>query len=1144
MKKNVLNLLACWAFTFTFSNPSEIFGQSLDLQKPKTYSVGVAKIDVTPDYPVRLNGYFARTNESEGIIQHLFAKALAIGTDQETPAVLISLDNCIIPGYLRDELLKRLTQHKIVSAKFAICTSHTHSAPKLAGAADNIFGKGLLSEEQAHIDRYTKELIDKMEHVAVAALKNRCPSQLFWGKTKTDFAVNRRTKNGPVDHDLPVLKITEQDGKIRALLVNYACHCTTLGPEPNQICGDWAGYAQEYLEQNFPGAIAMIAIGCGADANPSPRPGVNFAKQHGQSINSAVAELLKKNLTPLQGKLEGHIKKIFLPFDTLPTRAEWEDKAKKNDPAGYQARKNLARMDRGEKLPAEIPYLEQTWNFGNELAMVFLSGEVVVDYSLRLKKEFDPSRLWINAYANNVPCYIPSKRILQEGGYEGGGAMVYYDLPAKLGPETEEKIIGAVHELIPKNFLFDEKKAELEKKKLEFPDPQSPEEALKSFLPKPDFTVDLVASEPLIVDPVAIDFTTDGKLLVLEMRDYPSGMPSGNALAGSAGRGPAPDGGPPFGLNPNTHLKPPGPRPDGAGGPPALPIPGGRVKILEDKNHDGKFDQATLFLDGLSFPTGLMQWRKGVLICAAPDIFYAEDTDGDGKADVIKKLFTGFATHNYQARVNSLRWGLDNWVYGSGGLFGGKIHSEITGQDIPCSGRDFRFRPDTGEFESAGGISQQGRVRDDFGNWFGCDNSTLLWNFPLPEKYIRRNLRVTAPEPRVSVGQEAEANLLFPTSRTLERFNNPDSANRTTSACGVEIYRDELFGENFYGNSFIGEPVHNLVHRYLVQPDGVSFIAHRPEDEKHSEFLSSTDNWFRPVETRTGPDGALWIVDMYRFVIEHPKWIPAERLAQLDVRAGDDKGRIYRVYPKNAKLRELQNLTKRSTEMLVAVLATPNGTARDLIHRELFQRADSSALEPLKKLAATTKNPAVKIQALSILEGLNGLTPEIVGAALNDANNFVRENAIRLCEPFLRRSGRQSLPLAHAVENLKNDPDVRIRFQLALSLGEWNDPRAGKVLSELAKNDLDNPWIRAAVLSSASQFPGEILQSILTLSPEVPARNEMVGQLIATAASSEIPKVFESILVAIAPTKNQTIALWQLTALASLQEALDHKKLS
>ena len=1068
-----------------------------------TYIVGVAKVDVTPDYPVRLNGYLARNGESDGILQHIYAKALAIGNDKEGPAVLISLDNCILPGYLRGELLGRLAKRKITSDKFAIAVSHTHSAPKLTGAADNIFGKDIPAAEQAHIDRYTRELIDKLEQVVISALKNREPSILSWGKTTATFAANRRTKGGPVDHDVPLLRVTDKSGKkVRALLVNYACHCTTLGAEPNQICGDWAGYTQEFLERGFPGTIAMTIVGCGADSNPAPRGTVDLVKQHGQSIATAVQELLSKNLTPLHGKLEGRTKQISLPFDTMPTRQEFEAKAADTNAhfaIAYHARKQLARLDRGEKLQSELPYLVQTWNFGDELALVFLPGEVVVDYSLRLKKEFDAARLWVNGYANDVPCYIPSKRVWREGGYEGGGAMIYYDRPTRLAENAEELIISAVHDLMPKTFLLDEKKAALEQHKLEYPDPKSPEKALKSFHTKPGFTVGLVANEPQIVDPVAIDFSTDGKLWVLEMRDYPSGM-DGN-----------------------------------------FKVPGGRVKLLEDRNGDGKFERATVFLDKLSFPTGLMQWRKGVLICAAPDIFYAEDTNGDGKADVVKKLFTGFATHNFQARVNSLRWGLDNWVYGSGGLFGGKIHSEITGKDIECSGRDFRFNPDTGELESSSGVSQQGRVRDDFGNWFGCNNSVLLLHFPLPEKYLRRNLHVTSPEPGIALGQDADPNLLFPASRTLERFNVPNSANRTTSACGVESYRDELLGKSFYGNSFSGEPVHNLVHRYEVKNDGITFVAHRPEDEKKSEFLASTDNWFRPVETRTGPDGALWVVDMYRFVIEHPKWIPAERLAKLDVRAGEDKGRIFRVYPKEIKLRSVPNLARMKTAQLVAAMETGNGTERDLVHRELFQRADRAAVEPLMKLVQATKNPGVKIQTLSALEGLKGLTTEVVVSALRDSSEPVREQALRLSEPFLRSRNNQ---VGEAVLKLTKDSAVRIQFQLALSLGEWNDARAGAALGNLLKTHSADPWFRAAILSSASYFPGEILQAVLPLPPQTTGRDEAINALVATAASSENSAVFESTLIAIAPQKNQPLASWQLAALASLQEALHRKNLS
>ena len=305
---------------------------------------------------------------------------------------------------------------------------------------------------QLHVATYTAELTDAIEKVALDALKNRAPSRLGWAQGKAGFAANRRTKGGPVDHDLPVLTASDANGKLQALFLNYACHCTTLGGEFNQICGDWAGYAQEFLERNHPGATVLVAIGCGADANPQPRPGIDLAKQHGNEIATNVNQLLSRTLTPISDKLECRAKQIDLPFDTPPTRAEWEARAKQNDYVGYHARWSLAKLGRGETLPTKLPYLVQAWNFGNDLAIIFLPGEVVVDYSLRLKKEFDATRLWVNAYANDVPCYIPSERILEEGGYEGGGAMTYYGLPTRLAPGVEKLIINTVQELLPADF--------------------------------------------------------------------------------------------------------------------------------------------------------------------------------------------------------------------------------------------------------------------------------------------------------------------------------------------------------------------------------------------------------------------------------------------------------------------------------------------------------------------------------------------------------------------------------------------------------------------------------------------------------------------------------------------------------------------
>ena len=365
------------------------------------------------------------------------------------------MDNTGVPASIRNAVVERLQKSKrINSDRVALCSSHSHTAPCLAGNLPTLFGEPIPPEHQAHIDRYTRELIDALEKVALEALKNRRPGQLSWGQGRAGFAANRRTKGGPVDHDLPLLVVTDAQDKLRAILANYACHCTTLGVETNVLCGDWAGYAQEYLERDHPEAIALIAIGCGADSNPEPRSSLALAQQHGQEIATAVNQLLAHTLTPVRGKLACRAKQIELPFAKLPTRLEWERKAAQTNYEGYYARVNLAKLDHGQPLLTQLPYLVQTWNFGDALALVFLPGEVVVDYSLRLKKEFDSTRLWVNAYANDAPCYIPSERILKEGGYEGGGAMVYYDKPAPLAPGVEQSIVSAVHELLPKSFLF------------------------------------------------------------------------------------------------------------------------------------------------------------------------------------------------------------------------------------------------------------------------------------------------------------------------------------------------------------------------------------------------------------------------------------------------------------------------------------------------------------------------------------------------------------------------------------------------------------------------------------------------------------------------------------------------------------------
>jgi Neutral/alkaline non-lysosomal ceramidase, N-terminal len=413
---------------------------------------GIARQDITPTYPIRLSGYGGRRDETSEVVHPLWAKALAFQHGASPPAVLITVDNLGVPATMVDEVAARLAQSSgLARERLAVCSTHTHTAPCLTNVAPTLFSEPIPAPHQAHIDRYTRELTDSLAKVARAALADLRPAHLHWGQGSVDFAKNRRTPGGPVDHDLPLLRVTAPDGELRAVLVNYACHCTAL--DDNKLSGDWAGYAQIHLERAHPGAVAMVAIGCGADANPEPRTGHEFAEQQGRAIAQEVERVLKTELRPVEADLSAQRQVIALPFDTLPTKAEWEERARQPGAVGYHAQVQLARLTAGQSLPTELPYAIQTWSFGDALTMVFLPGEVMVDYSLRLKRELDRSRLWVNAYSNDVPCYIPSRRILDEGGYEGSDAMVYYDRPTRLAQAVEELIVGTVRGLVPPSIV-------------------------------------------------------------------------------------------------------------------------------------------------------------------------------------------------------------------------------------------------------------------------------------------------------------------------------------------------------------------------------------------------------------------------------------------------------------------------------------------------------------------------------------------------------------------------------------------------------------------------------------------------------------------------------------------------------------------
>jgi neutral ceramidase len=429
------------------------------------FVVGVAAVDITPAEPIRLTGYGNRTSPTSVVNQRLRAKALAFGADQQQPSVLITTDLIGVSAAIVDAVARRLEPAEIDRARLAITASHTHTGPSISGMLPHIFSSPITTDEARVIDRYSTELTDKLAGVALAALADRRPARVEWGQGTARFAANRRVlkdgkwtafgiePGGPVDRDLPMLAVRAPDGALRAVLVNYACHATTFGGNDNFIHGDWPGSAQTMIEQRFPNAVALVSVGAGADANPNPRGGgIQDVERHAREVASEVERLLGTPLTRITAPPTGRLQALQIAFSRIPSRSEWEAQAAGKDAIAHHARAVLARLDKGTAIPTTAPYRVQTWTFGRELAMVFLAGEVVSDYSLRLKRELDGTRLWVTAYANDVPFYVASRRMIPEGGYEVDRSMTYYGQPSALAADTEDRIIGTVREMLAGTF--------------------------------------------------------------------------------------------------------------------------------------------------------------------------------------------------------------------------------------------------------------------------------------------------------------------------------------------------------------------------------------------------------------------------------------------------------------------------------------------------------------------------------------------------------------------------------------------------------------------------------------------------------------------------------------------------------------------
>lgn len=568
--------------------------------------------------------------------------------------------------------------------------------------------------------------------------------------------------------------------------------------------------------------------------------------------------------------------------------------------------------------------------------------------------------------------------------------------------------------------------------------PREPAEALKSFALRPGLRIELAASEPLVVDPIAMSFDENGRLFVIEMRDYSERR--------------------------DERL--------------------GRVRLLEDTDGDGRMDKSTIYAENLPWPTALLCYGGGVFVGSTPDIFYFKDTDGDGKADESRLVFSGFGATvqrlNVQALLNSFTWGLDNRIHGASGGNGGIVRCPDHPDRPPVELRnsDFSFDPRTLEFRLENGGGQYGMTFDNFGRKFVCSNSAHIRQVMYERDWVLPNMTHALPSPALDIPVDGPAGPVFRTSpdepwrvlRTKWRLAGlvpgPIESGKPsgffTSATGLTIYRGDAIPE-LAGDAIVADVGSNLVHRKKLRPNGAAFAAERAPDEKDREFLTSTDLWFRPVSFANGPDGALYLADMYREVIEHPWSIPETIKQHLDLNSGNDRGRIYRIVPEGFKQPKPPKLGELNTPNLVKLLAHPNGWHRDTAARLLYERQDTNAL-PF--LTAKTDSALASLHALHALRSLGqtNLVVEALTFGLRSQKTDVLEALLRLA---IASGFSSALP-----QQLAENPSPAIRALYAWALAR-QDPTSSAKKAHLEKMlaGASDSWERHAIQAALSVDP-------------------------------------------------------------------------
>ncbi|MBX3422338.1 MAG: neutral/alkaline non-lysosomal ceramidase N-terminal domain-containing protein [Pirellulaceae bacterium] len=1131
--------------------------------RERVFQAGAAAVSITPEnLPVHSAGSMT-PRLARAVHDDLFARCLVLD-DGQMQIALVTCDSCMLPRELMDVAKELAQQQTGIPTENILCSAtHTHSAvcavPVFQSPAD---------------EPYVAYLTKQIAKAIATAHAHRQPARIGWGVGNApqhvfnrrwhmrpgvantdpfDAGTDRVRMNppanhrellrpaGPTDPEVSVLAVQSLEGHPLAIWANYSLHYVG-GIPGDSLSADYFGYfAQEvarHIQPDTKGTplIAAMTNGTSGDIN-----NVNFFetttnRQPLQQIHVVAGDLARVvhgvyQRIPFHDWVPLAMRQSKLTVGVRKPSPEEVSKAKDTlESAGPAPWSKLNAIYANETVhladfPDHVEILLQAIRIG-DLGIVSSPCETFVETGLAIKQLSPLRPTFTIELANGYNGYLPTPQQHALGGYETWRAKSSY-----LSVDAEPQIRQALLNLLQTVSTPEQPRVDTGAKQpapirdalttiestrggrhwVDTPiqPPLRPEESLADFLVEPGLRVELVAAEPLVMDPVWIAFDEHGRMFVAEYADYPTG--------------PTDDDSPPL----------------------------SRVVMLLDEDGDGQMDRRHVFADQLDFAHSLMPYLGGLLVGAKTEILYLKDTDGDHRADVRETLFSGFTPPHPQMQIGCPQWGMDNWIYftyGSGDI---SLHEHSTiraagvGSPTPTAtapgntsiklvNQDFRFSPLSFGFGAASGFGQFGNTFDQWGRRLLCTNRNPIIHAPIELELLSRNPLVAPPPQQYDVAPSGANSRVFP--RVKMKSNYLSHAGTYTSACGTTAYVGDQLGAQFDNSVLVCEPIGHLVSRYVLEPNGAALAANRARPSQ--EFLTSTDTWFRPVSLANGPDGTLYLADMYRLWVEHPQFLPAEVAQRLDWQAGKDRGRIWRIVSADHRNLPVALTSTPSNCQAVNMLGDSNGWRRELAQRLIVERNAIELAPQLRGWIRQDSNAHAAQRSLWILDGFQQLEPTDVQAGLNSKHEFVRQDSVRLAARFCDNSN-----VAESVLAAASDASPYVRLWCGLTLGQLRDIRVPGALARLATTHPLDDLTVSAIMSSALNQSARVLERFAyetDTSHQLVASStarRLVQQLAVTSAACGDPTELTKLLeVLSAPSTAQE--WWASAALSGLDAGL------